>query len=76
MLDLLRITSEKPPLPFPVDSMLLGALARAAGAIARLDQALTGHPLLPAFLYRTRLEAVRRQAAVDGKLIDPCVDLL
>jgi hypothetical protein len=71
VLDLLRITSEKPPLPFPVDSMLLGALGRAAGAIARLDQALTGHPLLPAFLYRTRLEAVRRQAAVDGQLIDP-----
>jgi hypothetical protein len=71
MLDLLRITSEKPPRSFPVDSMLLGALGRAAGAIARLDQALTGHPLLPAFLYRTRLEAVRRQAAVDGKLIDP-----
>jgi hypothetical protein len=71
MLDLLRIPSEKPPLPFPVDSMLLGALGRAAGAIARLDQALTGHPLLPAFLYRTRLEAVRRQAAVDGQLIDP-----
>jgi hypothetical protein len=38
---------------------------------ARVDQALTGHPLLPAFLYRTRLEAVRRQAAVDGQAIDP-----
>jgi hypothetical protein len=48
-----------------------GALARAAGAIARLDQALGMHPLLPAFLYRTRLEAVRRQAAVDGQAIDP-----
>jgi len=70
-LDLLRIPSDTPPLPFPVDSGLLGAVARAAGAIARLDQALTGHPLLPAFLYRTRLEAVRRQAAVDGQLIDP-----
>jgi len=71
MLDLLRIPSDTPPLPFPVDSGLLAALPRAAGAIARLDQALTGHPLLPAFLYRTRLEAVRRQAAVDGQLIDP-----
>jgi hypothetical protein len=71
MLDLLRIPTDTTPLPFPVDSRLLGALARAAGAIARLDQALTGHPLLPAFLYRTRLEAVRRQAAVDGQLIDP-----
>ena len=47
------------------------ALVRAAAAVARLDQALTGHPLLPAFLYRTRLEAVRRQAAVDGQAIDP-----
>jgi hypothetical protein len=71
MLDLLRIPSDNPLLPFPVGPELLGALARAAGAIARLDQALAGHPLLPAFLYRTRLEAVRRQAAVDGQLIDP-----
>jgi hypothetical protein len=71
MLDLLRIPSDTAKLPFPVGPDLLGALARAAGAIARLDQALTGHPLLPAFLYRTRLEAVRRQAAVDGQLIDP-----
>ena len=50
---------------------LLGALERASAAIARLDQALDGHPLLPAFLYRARLEAVRRQAAVDGHGIDP-----
>jgi hypothetical protein len=48
-----------------------GALERAAAAIARLNQALGMHPLLPAFLYRTRLEAVRRQAAVDGQAIDP-----
>jgi hypothetical protein len=47
------------------------ALARAAAAVARVDQALTGHPLLSAFLYRTRLEAVRRQTAVDGQAIDP-----
>ena len=38
---------------------------------ARLDQALAGHPLLPAFLHRARLDAVRRQAAVDGQAIDP-----
>jgi hypothetical protein len=37
---------------------------------SREDQALALHPLLPAFLYRTRLEAVR-QAAVDGTAIDP-----
>ena len=54
-----------------VDPKLSGALERAARAIARLDQSLNGHPLLPAFLYRARLEAVRRQAAVDGQLIDP-----
>src|SRR5260221_9372053 len=54
-----------------VDSALARALERAPGAIARLDQALNGHPLLPAFLYRARLDAVRRQAAVDGQLIDP-----
>lgn len=71
MHNLLRIPSDMPPLPFAVNVGLLGALARAAGAISRLDQALTGHPLLPAYLYRTRLEAVRRQAAVDGQLIDP-----
>lgn len=50
---------------------LFAALEQAAGAIARLDQALDNHPLLPAFLYRARLEAVRRQAAVDGHGIDP-----
>lgn len=49
----------------------LNALASASAAIARLDQALAGHPLRPAFLYRARLDAVRRQAAVDGNLIDP-----
>jgi hypothetical protein len=56
----------------PDDPMVLaGALAGAAAAIARLDQALAGHPLAQAFLYRARLDAVRRQAAVDGQLIDP-----
>jgi hypothetical protein len=54
-----------------VDPTLAGILERTSRAIARLDQALDGHPLLPAFLYRARLEAVRRQAAVDGLLIDP-----
>src|SRR5271166_6144887 len=54
-----------------LDPGLAAALAHAAAAIARLDQALAAHPLLPAFLYRARLEAVRRQAAVDGHAIDP-----
>lgn len=57
--------------PFSVGSETIGALERAAAAIARLDQALAMHPLLPAFLHRARLEAVRRQAAVDGQAIDP-----
>jgi hypothetical protein len=56
----------------PVDPMAMAAaLAGTAAAIARLDQALAGHPLAQAFLYRVRLESVRRMAAVDGQLIDP-----
>jgi hypothetical protein len=51
--------------------VLAAALAGAASAIARLDQALAGHPLANAVLYRARLDAVRQQAGVDGQLIDP-----
>src|SRR5271166_2535011 len=47
------------------------SLERAAAAIARLDSALTSHPLAAAWAYRARLDAVRRQAAVDGRMIDP-----
>ena len=47
------------------------ALARAAAAVARLDQALATHPLAPAILHRARLDAVRRAAAIDGHAIDP-----
>ena len=50
---------------------IAAALERAAGAIARLDAAVADHPLAPAWAYRARLDAVRRQAAVDGKAIDP-----
>ncbi len=50
---------------------LAAALADAASALARLDQALASHPLAQAFLHRARLNAVRRMAAVDGQLIDP-----
>jgi hypothetical protein len=50
---------------------LADALEHAARAIARLDALLTGHPLGPAWLWRIRLEAVRRQAAADGRAIDP-----
>jgi hypothetical protein len=66
MLDLLR--------PAPAASITpatAAALAQAAAAFARLDQALENHPLTPAFLHRVRLEAVRRQAAADGFAIDP-----
>jgi hypothetical protein len=48
----------------------MAALAEAAAAVARLDEALASHPLRPAFLYRARLDAVRHQAAVDGQAID------
>ena len=61
----------RPPPGKNLDPALAGALAQAAAALARLDQALAGHPLLPAFLHRARLDAVRRQAAVDGQAIDP-----
>jgi hypothetical protein len=50
---------------------LTAPLERAAGAVARLDSLLAGHPLAPAWAYRARLDAVRRQAAVDGQVIDP-----
>ena len=60
-----------PAAPIQFDHRLAAPLARASAAIARLDQALSLHPLLPAFLHRTRLDAVRRQAAVDGRAIDP-----
>lgn len=49
----------------------MAALAEASAAIARLDEALAGRPLQRAFLHRARLDAVRRQAAVDGHAIDP-----
>jgi hypothetical protein len=69
MLNLFRRPGHASPLL--ADPNLLGAHARAAANIARLDQALEHHPLLPAFLHRARLDAVRRQAAVDGRQIDP-----
>ncbi len=65
-----RHLQTREPLP-NAGSEITGTLERAAAAIARLDQALASHPLLPAFLHRARLEAVRRQAAVDGQVIDP-----
>lgn len=57
--------------PPPQDGATEAALARASAAIARLDQVLASHPLLPAVLYCARLEAVRRAAVTDGQAIDP-----
>jgi hypothetical protein len=50
---------------------IAAGLERAAGAVARLDSALARHPLAAAWAYRARLDAVRRQAMVDGQAIDP-----
>jgi len=62
-----RLTRTAAPDPM----VLAAAFGGAAAAVARLDQALAGHPLAQAFLHRARLDAVRQQAAVDGHLIDP-----
>jgi hypothetical protein len=55
----------------PLSVTLAIDLERAAAALARLDLALAAHPLAPAWAYRARLDAVRLQAAIDGKAIDP-----
>ncbi len=47
------------------------ALERAALALGRLDQALSGHPLRTAWLHRARLGAAQRGAAEDGRAVDP-----
>ena len=59
--------------PGPLDQFvgLAGALEHAASAIARLDALAAGHPHAAAWLWRTRLEAVRRHAGCDGRAIDP-----
>src|SRR6201987_2611770 len=58
-------------LPAPDAGALAVPLDRAAPGVARLDMALVGHPLAAAWAYRARLDAVRRQAAADGMMIDP-----
>lgn len=68
---MLDLTDQPPRRDDAIGSDLASALVRAAGAFARLDQALGRHPLQPAFLHRFRLEAIRRQAGVDGRAIDP-----
>ena len=49
----------------------MGELTNAALRCGRLAQALDNHALLPAILFRARLDAARRSAAADGQLIDP-----
>ena len=44
--------------PSAHDDSLATPLAEAAAAMARLDQALAGCPLTPAFLYRAGLDAL------------------
>ena len=56
--------------PERLPAALAAPLERSAGAFARLDSAIAHHPLTPAWSYRARLDAVRRQAAVDGQAID------
>lgn len=57
--------------PASTGDALHAALTRAALAMGRLDQRLHAHPLLPAILFRERLEAARVCARVDGHVIDP-----
>jgi hypothetical protein len=65
----MRETRQTPAERLP--GTLAVSLERAAGALARLDSSMARHPLVPAWSYRARLEAIRRQAAVDGQIIDP-----
>ena len=66
------LSEDHPPLGGePMSVTLATNLERAAAALARLNSALAWHPLAPAWAYRARLDAVRCQAAVDGKAIDP-----
>ena len=55
----------------PLPGSIAASLERAAAAVARLDAALAVHPLASAWMYRACLDAVRRQATVDGQAIDP-----
>lgn len=46
-------------------------LGRAALRCGQLDQQINAHPLRDVVLFRSRLEAARNCAAVDGFLVDP-----
>jgi len=60
------------PLPEPPATAERAAtLERAALAIGRLDAALDGHPLRPAWQHWVRLEAACAHAAADGYRVAP-----
>jgi hypothetical protein len=46
---------------------MVAPLEAAALAVGRLDAALAGHPLLPAWMFWSQLDTVRRHAEVDGR---------
>jgi hypothetical protein len=45
-------------------------LVAAALAVGRLDAALSGHPLLPAWTFWSQLDTARRHTKVDGRRVD------
>ena len=51
-------------------SDLVVQLEAAALAVGRLDAALSGHPLLPAWTFWSQLDTARRHAEVDGCRVD------
>ena len=52
------------------DDLLIMALELAAVAIGRLDAALSGSPLLPAWTFWTGLDTARRHAEADGRRVN------
>ena len=59
----------KPPSPPPDGARRRSRTGRRHDRPPRCGARL--HPLRPAWAWRARLDAIRRQAAVDGKAIDP-----
>ena len=55
----------------PLSHRLAADLEPSAAALARLNSALMSHPLTPAWAYRARLDAVRRQAASTARRSTP-----
>jgi hypothetical protein len=49
---------------------VVAALETAALAVGRLDAALFGHPLLPAWSFWSQLDTARRHAGTDGRRVD------